>query len=379
MKELIRFSLARKMKSRMMVIFNVLLLIIMGLLFHIDYLVKPMSSEVRVIVVDGTAQEKAPALTSVEHSDFTYVTTGKGEENEALLYYEDGWYIQSEAEISEKLLCEIESDIRKACSQDIYNKTDIKTRLYIDKYLSETLVKVSAERQSEDNPCWVILSLVFFLVLSYGNMVGNDLIYEKATHVLPLTLICIKPGEHFAVRIITGYLSVVIQMVAGALMGLFWIAVRYFGSGFTGLENWLIAYVVQDSQAVTVNADIRFIILGLLIILLGLLTVQTVMLVITSRFSNSEEASAFQGPMYLVMILVYYAFLVWGKTSFFTSSISTILSYIPVSSMIFAPCRILLGNMTGTETVISIGVAIVFLGVTVRYLMPIYGRNLLNK
>ncbi|MBR0230155.1 MAG: hypothetical protein IJL94_02085, partial [Erysipelotrichaceae bacterium] len=92
-----------------------------------------------------------------------------------------------------------------------------------------------------------------------------------------------------------------------------------------------------------------------------------------------EDASGFQGPLYLIMILVYYGFLVWGSTSFFTSTVSAVLSYAPVTSMIFAPCRIRLSDMDETQGVIAAVTGLCALIIAVYALMPVYKKNILNN
>jgi hypothetical protein len=323
--------------------------------------------------------ERLPQLSEKEHGDYVYTTRSVDTKKEAYLYYDDGWFLKAEAEIPQKLLWEVENDIKTARCEEYYRKADIKTRYYIDQFNSVILQPVNVEIESEENPCWIVLSVIFFLVLGYGNMVGNELKYDKASGTLELTLINVSPQGHFLARILTGYLTVMIQMLVGAAEGLIWIAVRYLNDGFAGLQQWLEGYVITDVPVATIAVTPQRILVCVFVALTGLLTIQVLMLVVSSRFSNSEDASGFQGPLYLIMILVYYGFLVWGSTSFFTSTVSSVLSYVPVTSMIFAPCRILLTDMNETQGIIAATTGLCALIIAVTALMPVYKKNILNN
>ena len=379
MKELIRFSLLRKLTNKMTIAFNVLLFVVLGLLMHVDYFVDPLTETIHAVVIDHSVTERLPQLSEREHEDYVYRTQSIDQEKEAYLYYDEGWFLKAEREIPQKLLYDVENDIKTAYCEEYYRKADIKTRYYIDQFNSVIVQTVKVEIESEENPCWIVLSVIFFLVLGYGNMVGNELIYEKASGTLKLTLINVSPKGHFLARILTGYLTVMIQMLVGAAEGLIWIAVRYLNDGFAGLQQWLEGYVITDFPVATMTMTPHRILVCVFVALTGLLTIQVFMLVVSSRFSNSEDASGFQGPLYLIMILVYYGFLVWGSTSFFTSTVSAVLSYVPVTSMIFAPCRILLMDMNETQGVIAAVTGLCSLIVAIYALMPIYKKNILNN
>lgn len=379
MKELIRFSLLRKLTNKMTIAFNVLLFVVLGLLMHVDYFVDPLTETIHAVVIDHSVMERLPQLSEREHEDYVYRTRSVDQEKEAYLYYDEGWFLKAEGEIPQKLLYDVENDIKTAYCEEYYRKADIKTRYYIDQFNSVILQQVKVEIESEENPCWIVLSVIFFLVLGYGNMVGNELIYEKASGTLKLTLINVSPQGHFLARILTGYLTVMIQMLVGAAEGLIWIAVRYLNDGFAGLQQWLEGYVIKDVPVATMTMTPHRILVCVFVALTDLLTIQVFMLVVSSRFSNSEDASGFQGPLYLIMILVYYGFLVWGSTSFFTSTVSAVLSYVPVTSMIFAPCRILLSDMDETQGVIAAVTGLCALIIAVTALMPVYKKNILNN
>jgi len=47
MKELIRFSLLRKLTNKTTIAFNVLLFVVLGLLMHVDYFVDPLTEAIQ--------------------------------------------------------------------------------------------------------------------------------------------------------------------------------------------------------------------------------------------------------------------------------------------------------------------------------------------
>ncbi|MBR0230124.1 MAG: hypothetical protein IJL94_01910, partial [Erysipelotrichaceae bacterium] len=114
MKELIRFSLLRKLTNKMTIAFNVLLFVVLGLLMHVDYFVDPLTETIHTVVIDHSIMERLPQLSEREHEDYVYRTQSVDQEKEAYMYYDDGWFLKAEREIPQKLLYDVENDIKTA-------------------------------------------------------------------------------------------------------------------------------------------------------------------------------------------------------------------------------------------------------------------------
>ena len=379
MKELIRFTLVRKYTNKTTIVFNVLLFVILGLLFNVDFLVKGISKQVDEVVLDYTALDKVSDLLNMEHDSFKYVVKGDDSKKEALLYYEDGWYLRSEGEVSEEMINVVENDVREVLLTDYYRKADLKTRKYIDDFNNIVVEKVETVEDGDNNAAWIIISLVFFLLLTYGNSVSNELIYEKATRTLGLSLTSVTVNEHFFAKIITGYLTIMAQMAIGIVEGLIWIVIRYLTDEFNGLNEWLNEYLLKSSQETTIELSGHMLAVMGLLILGGLLTIQVITLIITSHFSNSEDASGLQGPMYLGLMICYYALLVFGDTAFFTSTVAEVLSLCPIISMVFMPCRIIINDINLWQITISLLLSFSFFGLLTATMLPVYKRNLMHN
>ena len=55
------------------------------------------------------------------------------------------------------------------------------------------------------------------------------------------------------------------------------------------------------------------------------------------------------------------------------------MSLLPVSSMVFLPCRIIIGNITVLEIIVSLAVSGGMLLIIIESFLPVYKKRLLNQ
>ena len=375
MKTLVTFSLNKRFNNRMTVIMNILIFVVMGLLIHADHLIG-IDTGSTIVCLDSSLQKYQDRFMAIQHEEFEYQVA---EEGDILLHYDGTWKLHTERKANEHVAEMIEEDIRSILSAEYYEASDAKVRSYIDEYDRIQLTNLyDTEEESEDNPVWLLLSIIYFIILSYSNLIANEVVYEKATNTLGLILTAVDEREHFFSKIITAYLSLLIQGATVILEGVLWVFVRYREDRLKGLISLLMNYLNVDSSVELVKIPSGTTVFTCLFVLTGILTIQTVLLIVFSGFSNSDDVGTYQGPMYIVMVIGYYYLLINGSTQLFTSLPSVIMSFVPVLSMVFMPCRMAVDNIPTTEVMASLFISMMAFGLVIRTGLPVYKKNLLR-
>jgi hypothetical protein len=371
MKELVLFSLNKRFRNRMTVIMNLLLLVIMGFAVHVD---RFMTAEDTIIHLDQSVSRYNQQFLMLNHNGLRYEAGGEGE---IVLYYDDGWFIRSDRKLDERIIEEIRSDIVRIITGEYYEKADLKTKGYIDEYNKIILTEINTEEEEGKQP-WIIISVVYFLILSYSNLVANEVVYEKATNTLGLILTSVSEKTHFLSKIMIAYLSLFVQGAMVMLMVTFWLIVRYLEDRLQGLLTFLVRIMPAETVSSVMETYSGRLLIIILLVMTGILSIQTLMLIFFSGFTNSDDTGTYQGPFYLAAAAGYYFLLIKGTAEFFSTPVSVILSFVPVLSMIFMPCRMSVGDVSWLEVTVSLVLSVSLLAVIICMGMPVYRKRILN-
>ena len=359
------FSLRRRFFNKMTIILNMILFLALGFLVHADYLVE-QKEEIKVIYLDDSTAAVKDSITNNSGLPYRYVESNQHyDDDSAILHYEGSWKLYSKHAISEEMKKSIISDLNETLLTGINRR-----RLVND------LENISEEKE---NPVWLAITVIYFLLLSYSSLLANEVIYEKATNTLTLILSAVNAGKHLIHKILCGYLSMLIQGFILFVMGVFWGTVRYGEDRFKGLGNWLENSGLINFNDTALQTGRNELIVAALLVLAGIMSVQLSMLVISSSFENSEDAGSFQSIFYLLMVVVYYLLVIYGDEDFFLSSTSRILSFVPIFSLLFMPCRLIISSATIMEGIVSLVISLFSFVVTGGMLIPVYRRNLLKE
>ncbi|MBQ4253035.1 MAG: ABC transporter permease [Erysipelotrichaceae bacterium] len=381
MKHLIWFSLNRRFLNKMTLLLNIVLFLACGFLLHIDKLVEE-KPELETVLLDSSTDFLNKELISIYQENFRYRISNEGyREGECILHYENGWFLYSKEDVAESLKAAIRNDINTALLRQMKDGAEEEQIMKIRNYEKLQATEIEVISEKKENPLWLITTVIYFLLVSYGGLLANEMVYEKATNTLKLILSSVSASAHLFSKIITGYLSMFIQFAMAFFWAVFWVVIRVREDNMAGLFRWLeTSFFTEETKhitGITLNAEVFG--FSLLSILLGILTVQIFMLVITSSFSSSQQASAFQGPLYLFLIVGYYLLMIYGNEEFFLTPVSRVLSFVPVGSMLFMPCRLFAGDALFWEAISSLALAAVFLITVTILLIPVYKNNLQNE
>lgn len=365
MSELVKFSIKRKFSEAVTIILNIIISLAIILLCQIDLIMDLNSETVKCVKLDSTTSflEKY-----ISQDNINYIVSDQ--ENGTILHYQDGFKLYTDTTINDQQLSIIKQDVSNALYDNYYNLVDSKTQYYLENIYQDIDVDITSV-ETNNSLVSICLSVIYFLLLSYGNLIGADIVFEKKSRVLELQLTCIDVKEHFKSKIATGYISLLIQIGIVLVSFLIGLGLRYKLDHFQGLIS-----LTNTTDVNTVNISWVNVLLIGLIVLVGIVIVQIIMLVISSLTTNAEQIGTISSLFYIFLLVVYYLLLSKNNQVFYDNDIMRYLTYCPIVSMFVAPSRLIYNLIDIKEIAISIAISVVFLYLLIQVLLPVYKNNL---
>ncbi len=400
MKELVKFSLKRRFCNSASILLNVLLcLAVCGVLFadRLIQLVNPSLLERQKIYVNVDERVEAALLNMESGLD---IIIDKGSSKDLLdkdpkayvLYYEDGYKLASQYEVPKEVMALVGSLIG-----DVHRKLMLNEVLSIEEmeimnqsFQVENVVEYESVQMNGDkqNLIFMVITSIYFTMLSFSTSVANEVIYEKSTRQLELILTSVSAKTHFLSKMVVGWLAILIQAL---LLGNYLIAagcMRIFYDGGRGLivliRQWGLFMIEQETiveflGSIPFEADFMIKLFFILFFLMmGILLLQMVLVVISSFIANIEEAGNVQGPFYLILLGIYYFALSVNTPYQMSVGIGFVLSFFPFLNMLFMPCRLLIQNVSMIELSLSALISTIFMMLILSKGPIVYQRGVLD-
>jgi ABC-2 type transport system permease protein len=236
---------------------------------------------------------------------------------------------------------------------------------------------------------FVFLTSIYFMMLNFIAVNSNEIILEKISNVIPMFLSSITPLQHYFIKLMLGFVSVVFQFVSSfGVLGIL-IYLRYQQDQFKGLLKLVSKYLSLPSELMNLQdilewlefsfRDFRFMLISLMFMFVGIFTIQVLILVLSSKVKTMEEASSIQGPFYLMLLLMYYIALGLNQSTQGNSMITTVLSYMPIFSMMVMPIRLMSHTLFMYEISLSFMFSTLFYITTLVILYPLYRKGILDE
>ena len=235
--------------------------------------------------------------------------------------------------------------------------------------------------------------ILFMFIFVYGQMVAQAIATEKTSKVMELLLTSIKPlaviiGKVLAIGCVALAQIAIIGTVTGTATA---IAAPF---GFIGaLSSGIAGDAAADSAALSevsnavgeifANFNIGSVLLFIVVFILGFLFYALVAGLAGASVSRIEDLQSAMQPMALIGVLGFYLAYFPSMSNIDGdggSNILTLLSrYLPISSPFSLPSAILMGEMSGAEVAISIGVLAVFVALMAMLVAKIYETIILHN
>ncbi|MBO4218189.1 MAG: hypothetical protein J5887_01610 [Erysipelotrichaceae bacterium] len=373
MRAAILFNLKRRFFNRMTLLINAVLFLLILFLFHIDYFLGNQTDERRFYIDDSTRQFQSGLLS--RERDYR-IYNGEIGDRDILIHYDGHFTIISNSAVDDQLLAGIREDIRQAVRETYEDKYPELIPFISDYAGTEESI---SEKPGQRDSVWLISTLAYFLLMNYSGTVATEVIYEKSGHLLENLLNLLTPRQHLLSKIIQGYLTVLIQFLLAAVFAAAAFAIRYWEDGLAGLRAFLNEAEIYKELPVTADLPWQKILLIAAIMISGLMIVQTVMLLICSGLSGSEQAAGVQGLFYVLLLIGYYLMLMYGDQWIVSGRQAEAIAGLPVISLQLMSSLLMLNRATLLQGLLALGVNVSTLILIIELFSRKYRQNLLSS
>lgn len=403
MKELVSFSLKRRFINGATVLLNLLLFVGVGLGFHVDKVldaINPKMFDQKVVYLNRLDPVIQEALLDVEQNNYQFIESDENAEDiikrEASAYvleFNGVYQVFSEyaMEGSQRFMLE---NLLKQLHQYLALTSVVETTEQLDTIMNGVILENNVIKKSIDlsqdkqTLIFMVITSIYFTMLSFSTSVANEVIYEKSTKTLELILTSIQAKTHFLSKMLVGWLAIIVQFSCMAFDFIFWFTVRNYqdqGYGLIELVNKSGMFLCEERTFaglfLLIDLQGSFLMKLLMIIaflMMGILFIQMILVILSSFIANIEEAGNVQAPFYLILLAVYYFTLSVNTPYQMSEGIGFYLSFLPFFSMLFMPCRLMIQNVPLIEIMLSLMISFFAIFVVVSKGSHLYQRGVLD-
>lgn len=310
-----------------------------------------------------------------------------------LRFEDDQWVVSSVYPLTTDQTSTIYQVIQNYSQNALMETIDHQQLTIVNKALFPTMINdVSSTSEidaTKQNLMFMIITSIYFMMLSYSSVIANEVVYEKTSKILELILTSVSAKTHFISKMLIGWLTIMIQtLLTGGIIAL-WILIRNSYDGGFGLLAFgnrlgiipmkllsfseLLSYLKIDGQIISAST------IALVFLVLGILFLQMIMVIVSSFVTSIEESSNVQAPCYLILLVIYYFTLFVNNPYQMSEGIGYVLSFVPFFSMLFMPCRLLIQNVSAYEIVIALFMAIAAIIFILDFGLYFYKQGILDN
>lgn len=397
MKELIRFSLHRRFFNKIQIFINLIIFTACGALLFADHfiewfvpdLLKPIP--IHTVGISKQVVEELNENNQIFHFYVSNQSVSKAmEKHENVLSYQGDYTIHRTYPLDELKTISLESLLNQYHQKQILKENPDSQALlaYTSGFSLKQDIKINHKKDEKQGIVFMIITSIYFMMLSFATTVANEVVYEKSTKTLELILTSVSAKVHFISKLLSGWLTILLQCGISISCFLFWFIIRWqLDNGSSLLKagrtlqiiTWEEKNFSQLLSKIDFSFDFFIIFLGIgIFLLIGMLFVQMILVVISSFISNIEAAGTIQAPFYMLLIAAYYLTLSLNNPQQMSNGIGYYLSFFPFLSMLMMPCRFMLSTVTIPEFLLALLFALSALWMVLRYGGSIYQRGVLD-
>lgn len=405
MVELVCFALKRRFKNRATYLLNFLLFVGLGLAVFSDQLIDLFApnllADQKVVLVDFN-EELANAFLLSDIKGYEFALMEEGESIDSIFQKEEGIIVlQAAEEISVISLYPLNQSVALSL-QTVVNQTIqmmnlstlFETADELQQFMEGYTLQFTPKHEEIDlsdeksHLIFMLVTSIYFTMLSSSTSVGNEVIYEKATKQLELILTSVQAKDHFFSKMFVGWLGILCQGGLLMCMVIFWLFIRQqvdqgmglialikglgFLQGDVATFTELFSFLRLETQTLSILCFVG------LFLAIGIFFTQMVIVIFSSFIASMEEAGNIQAPIYLIFLAIYYFTLSVNTPYQLSQGIGFILSFFPFFSMLFMPCRLLSQQVAVFEILLSLTISIAAIYIIIKKGCWLYQQGVLD-
>lgn len=401
MKELIRFSLKRRFFNGATILLNVLLCVFISCACFADKIVDMINPtmfddqkiflNIHDSIEEGLMAMEQTGLEFIQNEDDPKEIIHKYPKA-YVLTFDKGYKVTSQYKIDSEIMAAIEAMLDNVHKLNFMNESLSLEEIVIMNQTYEVENVVLDEDVQMDtnkkNVVFMVITSIYFAMLSFSTSVANEVIYEKSTRQLELILTSVSAKTHFLSKMTVGWLTIVIQMGSAVVYGVILLLIRNMydsGKGLIEIVNKLGLIEIKEKTFIeflkNISFDFDFIskmFFILFFLMMGILLLQMIMVVLSSFISSVEEAGNVQAPLYMILVAIYYFAISINTPYQLSEGFGYILSFFPFLNMLFMPCRLLIQNVSAFELLLSALISCAFMWIVLANGIKVYQRGVLD-
>lgn len=387
MKTLLQFSFKRRFLNKMTLFLQIIFILVISIMFYFDKISELLNLEFNKpipIYIEPNLRKLIVNEAEWKNKGFEFTTK---KESITISYSKDVYSItlvddlMTQSKIYDLLLDNHQKRKESSSNSSVYRWLEDYRSIDVDflEYKYE-------DNQFKHQIIILFLTSIYFMLLNFIAVNSNEIIMEKTSHMIPIILTHVKIKTHFISKLIIGFASVLFQIISSlGIVGLIGYS-RYQLDKGEGLIRLLVKFLPFKLDSFNLDDilklldlsmnDLVQVSIGLVFILIGIFTIQILILILSSKVKTMEEAASIQGPFYLVLLIIYYLALSLNTTQSLSSNLGLTLSYIPIFSMLIMPMRLLTQHVMPIEIMISILFSFALISLIFIIMYPIYCEGL---
>lgn len=226
--------------------------------------------------------------------------------------------------------------------------------------------------------CYINMMLLYFMVLFYGQGVANAVISEKTSKLMDFFLVTVKPAAMVLGKVFAVALAAILQLGIWLISLLCGISLGAFvGGKISGTLGDIISSFIEGLDMLSGMFSLPSIIVALLITASGLLLYSALASIGGSLASKPEDLASTNQVFSLVLVASFLAVVFVGGTP--SAGSSAILNWIPFTSVLITPGRILAGDVGALEGIVYLAIVMAFSVLVTYFAGKIYKMMSLYK
>ena len=208
---------------------------------------------------------------------------------------------------------------------------------------------------------FVNIMLLYFMVLAYGQGVAQSVLAEKSSKLMDTFLLYVKPRAMVLGKVFAIVLSSIMQFVIwlAAIAGGFAV-----GSVLVKLVNpntdMALVRMIQSLPQLFKPSSVLAVVIAVLLVFAGFLLYCSVAAIGGAIAGKQEDLGSTNFLFTIILLISFFATLYGGGISFMgsNSSIAPLLNWVPFTSIMVLPSRLILGEATIMQGVLSLGIVL---------------------
>lgn len=333
------FKLHRQLRSssswiKWFVVFGVV-----GILLFGDLIYNAINSANKIkVYVDGSVP-----ITLVDKEEFIF-TSDKNEKVDAELGFQNEYRLISFHHLSQQQIEQLKSIISP----------------------SLVSLKVQERIPQSHTEILVVITLFYFLAISRGNLISQEIIEEKLTKMTDLLLVSIKPSGHIFAVISYAWASLGMDLLVVILSFFTWTFIRYMYDGFKGIASF-----ASQSSLSFPRENYGLVIM---VVILGTSIQRLILALSSARIKRIEETAGIMLVPQILGIFIYYGAMMLYDGS--KLKWLTVMAYLPLTNSLAIPLRIVKQQIQLPELALVITILLLYIVIIWRWGINKYGQRL---